>query len=233
MIEIKNLSKSYKVGDQQVDALKNINLKIKKGEFLVIVGPSGSGKSTLMHLLSGLDKPTSGSITFEGTKLADMKDKSLSRFRNKKIGYIFQDFKLHPHLNILDNVKIPLIFNKKNSYRKTTMDKKSKSLLKQVGLEERVNHKPDEISGGQKQRAAIARALVNSPTLILADEPMGDLDTVTGNKIIKLLKQFHESKKVTMVVVTHDLSIAKYASRIVEIKDGKLITKNKFKKFLN
>lgn len=233
MIEIKNLSKSYKVGDQKVDALKDINLKIKKGEFLVIVGPSGSGKSTLMHLLSGLDKPTTGTIIVNGHDLSKMKDKNLSRFRNQKIGYIFQDFKLHPHLNIVDNVKIPLIFNKEKAYKKSTMKKKAKSLLKQVGLQERTNHKPDQISGGQKQRAAIARALVNSPTLILADEPMGDLDTVTGNKIIKLLKQFHESKKVTMIVVTHDLSIAKYASRMVEIKDGKLITKNKFKKFLN
>ncbi len=233
MIEIKNLSKSYKVGDQKVDALKDINLKIKKGEFLVIVGPSGSGKSTLMHLLSGLDKPTAGSVFANGKKLSKMKDKQLSRFRNKKIGYIFQDFKLHPHLSIVDNVKIPLIFNKEKTHTKATMEKKAKNLLKQVGIAERSNHKPDEISGGQKQRAAIARALINSPTLILADEPMGDLDTVTGNKIIKLLKQFHESKKVTMIVVTHDLSISKYASRIIEIKDGILITKNKFKKFLN
>jgi ABC-type lipoprotein export system ATPase subunit len=232
MIELQNIFKTYKVGDQSVHALKNISLSIEKGEFLVIVGPSGSGKSTLLHLIGGLDKPSSGTIKIDGKAVENLKDKEISKFRNEKIGYIFQDFKLHPHLNISENVKVPLVFNKSKKYKRGTIDRKAASALKEVGLEERANHKPDEISGGQKQRVAIARSLVNSPAILLADEPMGDLDSITGEKIIKLLKDFHKKKKVTMVVVTHDMSIAKFATRTVEIKDGKLVTKNKFGKFL-
>ena len=233
MIQIKNLSKTYQVGDQLVPALKNVSLNIEDGEFLVIVGPSGSGKSTLMHLIGGLDQPSEGSIEIDGTDIANMKDKELSGFRNSKIGFIFQDFKLHPHLDILENVKVPLVFNRKKNYKTTTMERNAKKLLKEVGLNERVTHKPDQISGGQKQRVAIARALVNNPSVVLADEPMGDLDSLTGKKIIQLLKNFHVRKKVTMIVVTHDMSIAKYATRTVEIKDGRLVSRNKFKKFLS
>lgn len=233
MIKISNLSKIYTIGGLKVHALKNVSLEIKKGEFLVIVGPSGSGKSTLMHLMGGLDKPTSGKITVDGETLAAMKDKQLSGFRNRKIGFIFQDFKLHPHLSILENVKIPLLLNKSKRLKQSTIQKKGAAILKEVGLENRENHKPDQISGGQKQRAAIARALVNGPSIILADEPLGDLDSVTGAKIIKLLKDLHKKKKITMIVVTHDMSIAKHATRTVEIKDGALVTKNKFKNFLN
>jgi len=233
VIQIKNLSKTYQVGDQLVPALKNVSLNIEDGEFLVIVGPSGSGKSTLMHLIGGLDQPSEGSIEIDGTDIANMKDKELSGFRNSKIGFIFQDFKLHPHLDILENVKVPLVFNRKKNYKTTTMERNAKKLLKEVGLNERVTHKPDQISGGQKQRVAIARALVNNPSVVLADEPMGDLDSLTGKKIIQLLKNFHVRKKVTMIVVTHDMSIAKYATRTVEIKDGRLVSRNKFKKFLS
>ncbi len=233
MIEISNLSKIYTVGGQQVHALKNVTLSVKEGEFLVIVGPSGSGKSTLMHLIGGLDKPTSGNIRVDGENLANLRDGQLSSFRNGKIGFIFQDFKLHPHLNILENVKIPLILNKKKRYKHSTVIKKASAILKEVGLGNRGGHKPDEISGGQKQRAAIARALVNSPAIILADEPLGDLDSITGAKIIGLLKDFHKKKKVTMIVVTHDMSIAEHATRVVEIKDGMLVTKNRFNKFLS
>jgi len=222
VIKISNLSKIYKIGGLNVHALKNVSLDIKTGEFLVIVGPSGSGKSTLMHLMGGLDKPTSGTITVDGEPLADMGDKQLSGFRNRKIGFIFQDFKLHPHLSILENVKIPLILNKSKKYKHATIHKKAAAILKEVGLENRENHKPDQISGGQKQRVAIARALVNGPSIILADEPLGDLDSVTGAKIIKLLKEFHKKKKITMIVVTHDMSIAKHATRTVKLKDGAL-----------
>lgn len=233
MIKISNLSKIYSIGGLKVHALKNVSLDIKKGEFLVIVGPSGSGKSTLMHLMGGLDKPSSGMIEVDGENLAVLGDKQLSCFRNRKIGFIFQDFKLHPHLSILENIKIPLILNKSKRFKHTTIHKKAASMLNEVGLEHRANHKPDQISGGQKQRAAIARALVNGPSIILADEPLGDLDSVTGAKIINLLKEIHKKKKITMIVVTHDMSIAKQATRMVEIKDGTLVTKNKFKKFLS
>ena len=232
MIELKNLSKTYKVGTESVQALNNISLTIEDGEFLVIVGPSGSGKSTLLHLIGGLDKPTSGEISVDGENIKTLRDKKLSAFHNQKIGYIFQDFKLHPHINILDNVKIPLVFNKDKKYKRSTMERKARQLLKEVGLSNRTKHKPHEISGGQKQRVSIARALVNSPTILLADEPMGDMDSITGEKIIQLLKEFHKKKKVTMIVVTHDMSIAKFATRTVEIKDGKLITKNRFNKFM-
>lgn len=230
-IQLNNVSKSYTVGAESVEALKNITLSIKKGEFLAIVGPSGSGKSTLLHLIGGLDAPTEGEIIVDGTELTLLSDRQLSKYRNADIGFIFQDFHLQPYLTATENVEIPLMFATSRKRKIATIEKKAKQLMAAVGLSSRLHHRPSEISGGQKQRVAIARALIGSPKILLADEPTGNLDSVTGKKIIQLLKKVHKDKKITVVVVTHDHEIAKYADRIVEIKDGVLITKNRFRKF--
>jgi putative ABC transport system ATP-binding protein len=233
MIEYKNVSKTYYVGNESVPALKNIYLKIEKGEFVVIVGPSGSGKSTLLHLLAGLDTPTGGSIHVNGINIASISDSKLSDYRNREIGLVFQDFKLHPHLNILENVQIPLYFNKKKLFKWFGAKRKARKILKEFGLGERLKHKPSEISGGQKQRVSIARALINEPPILLADEPTGNLDSITGREIISLLKQLHKEKKNTIIVVTHDKTLARYASRMIEIKDGKLVTTENKEKFIH
>lgn len=232
MIEIKNISKTYKIGDTKINALKNISLQVKKGEFLVIIGPSGSGKTTLMHLIGCLDKPSTGEIKIENKSIKNLNDKELSMFRNQKIGFIFQDFKLHPHLTLLENVKLPLILNKNNKLKTSIIEQKAKKILKEVGLEDRINHKPNEISGGQKQRVAIARALINEPSIILADEPIGDLDSKTGEKIISLLKNLHTQKNLTLIIVTHDMSITKHATKIIEIKDGEIYKDKKSKQII-
>jgi len=231
MIELKNVNKSYHTLDETVEALKNINLTIQDGEFVAIVGPSGSGKSTLLHLIGGLDKPTDGEIVVDGNNLQKLKDRDLSRYRNKEIGFIFQDFQLQSHLTLLENVEIPLMFAPGKKRKESTMKKRAKELLELVEVSDRMHHKPSEISGGQKQRAAIARAIINKPNILLADEPTGNLDSQTGKNIITLLKKLHAKEKMTVVVVTHDRDIAQYAERIVEIKDGKLLEKNNFEKF--
>jgi putative ABC transport system ATP-binding protein len=231
LIKLDKVSKTYKVGTEEIEALRFIDLEIEKGEFVVIVGPSGSGKSTLLHLIGGLDKPTSGEILVEGITLNKMKDRPLSKYRNGKIGFIFQDFHLQNYLNLVENVEIPLMFSHSKIRKESTMQKKAKNILDSIGLKERLNHHPNQISGGQKQRVAIARALINDPKIILADEPTGNLDSITGNKIIKLLKRIHKEKGVTVVVVTHDREIAKHADRIIEIKDGQILGQNNFEKF--
>lgn len=222
MIELKNIHKLYRMGDETVEALKNINLTIKDGEFVAIMGPSGSGKSTLLHLIGGLDKPTDGEINVDGKNLLTMKDKELSHYRNKEIGFVFQDFHLQSHLTLLENVEIPLMFATGKTRKDSTMKKRAKEMLEQVDVGERMHHRPSEISGGQKQRAAIARAIVNKPNMLLADEPTGNLDSQTGKSIIALLRQLHLKEKITLIVVTHDPEIAKQAERIIEIKDGSI-----------
>ncbi len=231
MIELKNVKKIYRTYDEEVLALKGINLSIADGEFVAIVGPSGSGKSTLLHLIGGLDKPTEGEVIVEGKNLAALKDRDLSRYRNKEIGFVFQDFNLQSHLTLLENVEVPLMFAGGKKRKEATMQKKAKQLLEAVEVGERMNHRPSEISGGQKQRAAIARAIINKPHILLADEPTGNLDSVTGKSIIDLLKQLHKNENMTLIVVTHDREISKYAERVVEIKDGRLLEKNTFSKF--
>jgi putative ABC transport system ATP-binding protein len=231
LIKLNQVGKIYRVGEEEILALKSIDLEINKGEFVVIVGPSGSGKSTLLHLIGGLDKPTHGEISVDGAIINKMRDRELSRYRNGKIGFIFQDFHLQNYLNIVENVEIPLMFSKSKIRKESTIQKKAREILISIGLKERLNHHPNQISGGQKQRVAIARALINDPKIILADEPTGNLDSATGGKIIKLLKRIHKEKGVTVVVVTHDRDIAKHADRIVEIRDGQLIERNRFEKF--
>lgn len=234
MIRLNAVSKTYLIGEEKVQALRNITLQIESGEFVVIVGPSGSGKSTLLHLIGGLDSPTSGEVEIEGGNLKDLTDAELSAYRNRDVGFVFQEFNLLPHLNIVENVQMPLTF-RKTSDSKTSSEigskKKAIEILNQFDLKKRLKHNPNQISGGQKQRVAIARALINHPKMILADEPTGNLDSQTGKTIIQILKKLHRQQKITMIIVTHDRDIAEFADRVIEIKDGQILKKSNYKKF--
>jgi len=219
LVELENVSKIYKMDDVEVHALKKINMKIKEGEFLSIIGPSGSGKSTLLHLLGCLDKPTEGKIIFDEMDVSKLDDKKLSKIRAEKIGFVFQFFNLYPTLTAIENVELPMIISEKYTKERK---KRAKELLKIVKMEKRADHLPSQLSGGERQRIAIARALANDPLLILADEPTGNLDSKTGKEIAELLTELNEKGK-TIVVVTHMLDIAKYAKRIIYLKDGEII----------
>lgn len=223
MIEVKNLKKYYELGGETVKALDGINLTIKQGEMIAVIGPSGSGKSTLMHLIGGLDKPDSGEIIVDGINLSDKNGKQLAEYRNKFIGFVFQTFNLQTHLTSLENVELPLIFSGLN--KKVRREKALKALEK-VGLLDRLKHRPGELSGGQRQRVSIARALVNSPKVIFADEPTGNLDSKTGDIILQLLKDLNEKDNVTIIIVTHDNYVAKATGRIIQIHDGKIHENN-------
>ncbi len=219
MISLKNVSKVYKVGKNQVKALDDVSLEIKNGEFVAILGPSGSGKSTLMHLLGGLDKPSAGQILVDDQDLAKLSDKKLSKYRNKSVGFVFQAYNLHPIFNSRENASLPLILSKESE---VTMKQKAEEVLKEVDLLDRADHLPKELSGGEQQRVAIARAIVTNPQIILADEPTGNLDTKTGDQVIKLLMRLNQEKKITLIIVTHNEDIAKLATRIIRVRDGRL-----------
>lgn len=220
LISLHNVTKSYKLGEEiEIKALGNINLDIKQGEFVAIVGPSGSGKSTLMHMIGLLDKPTEGLVSIDGKNIANLDENELAGLRNKYIGFVFQAFNLLPRTKAIDNVELPLIYS---GISKNERDKKAIFELEKVGLGDRLNHTPSQLSGGQQQRVAIARALVTTPSLILADEPTGNLDSKSGLEIIALLKGLNKKGK-TIVLVTHDPDIARNAKRIIEIKDGEII----------
>ncbi len=218
MIELKNVEKSFILGEQEVKALDNINFKVKKGEFVSIIGPSGSGKSTMMNILGLLDVPDSGDYILDGLSIKDTNDNTLAEIRNKKIGFIFQSFNLLSKMNALENVQVPLMYrgtNKKKSQEKAYL------YLKKVGLEGREKHMPSQLSGGQQQRVAIARALIGNPEIILADEPTGALDSKTGNEVMNLLQELNNEGQ-TIILITHDINVANRAKRIVKMKDGKL-----------
>lgn len=218
IIELKNLTKSYKNG-MEFRALDNANLKIKKGEFVAIVGPSGSGKSTLMHLIGLLDTPSSGTLLIDRNNVTNMSDKERSEIRNRMLGFVFQYHHLLPDFTALENVMMPLLIaGKKRKEAKETAEK----LLKEVGLEDRMDHKPGELSGGQNQRVAIARALSCSPAIVLGDEPTGNLDTKTGDMIYELLRQLNKEYNQTFIVVTHNDDMALKADRIIRLVDGKI-----------
>lgn len=217
LIEVKNISKSFGEGETKVDVLKSINLDINEGEFVSIMGPSGSGKSTLLYLIGGLDKPTVGSILLDGEEVSGLNDRQGSILRRRKMGFVFQFYNLVPNLNVEDNVLLPLLLDgKKIKDCKKQLDE----LLDIVGLTHRRKHLPRELSGGQQQRVAIARALIHNPDLILADEPIGNLDSKTGMQIMQLLQDIHMEKKKTIVQVTHSNEAAKFGTRTIMVKDG-------------
>lgn len=216
VIEVINVKKSYILGDMEVPILSDINLTVREGEFLAIMGPSGSGKSTLMNLIGFLDRPTEGKIIIKGLDINTLSDREVARLRGLEIGFIFQTFNLIPRLTALENVELPTYANTRDG---VDTRKRAKDLLKMVGLEDRMHHKPGELSGGQAQRVAIARALVNDPAILLADEPTGNLDSKTGCEILGMFTRLNEDGR-TIVMITHDPEIAKYADRIVLVKDG-------------
>ena len=216
MIDVAQLSKMYKMGDEIINALKSITLSIHKNEYVALMGPSGSGKSTLMNILGCLDSPTTGQYVLNGIDVSSMTDGELAEVRNKQIGFVFQTFNLLPRLSALDNVALPLVYA---GMSKTERDEKAKDALNKVGLADRMMHKPNELSGGQRQRVAIARALVNDPAIILADEPTGNLDTKTSVEIMGIFERIHNSGN-TVILVTHEPDIADHAHRIVKLRDG-------------
>ncbi len=219
MIIIHEMNKIYKMSNIEISAIKNINLEIKKNEFVAIVGPSGSGKSTLMNMMGCLDIPTSGTYILDNMEVSNLNDDELAEIRNKKIGFIFQSFNLIQKLTAFENIELPLIYQGMHARER---HKRTQQALELVGLDARMHHKPFELSGGQQQRVAIARALINNPPIIFADEPTGNLDTKSGGEIINLLKDMHGQGN-TIILITHDNSIAMNSKRIIKINDGEII----------
>lgn len=219
MIELKKVSKVYELGGEKIYALDSVSLKVANGDFLAIMGPSGSGKSTLANIIGGLDTPDSGQVVVDDQNIAAMNDQQLSTYRNHKVGFIFQSYNLQPTLTAIENVTIPLLFA---SVPPGQRKKRASQCLKAVGLENRLDHKPGQLSGGQRQRVCIARALVNQPEIIIADEPTGNLDSKKGGEIVALLKSLNRQEKITLIVISHDKSVASEAREILNMKDGRL-----------
>jgi putative ABC transport system ATP-binding protein len=221
IIEAKDIVKVFKMGETEVTALKGVSISIEKGDFVAITGFSGSGKSTLMHVLGCLDTPTQGTYTLDGIDVSKATRDELAKIRNQKIGFVFQKFYLLPDLTALDNVALPRLYAGEHEAKAR---EKARELLALVALEHRMTHYPYQLSGGQQQRVAIARALVNDPAIIMADEPTGNLDRTTGENILNVFKEFNEKRNVTIIIVTHEQSIAKVTKRIVELVDGKIVS---------
>jgi putative ABC transport system ATP-binding protein len=220
LVEANGLKKIYKLGKTEVHALRGVDLKASPGEFVAVMGVSGSGKSTLLHLLGALDRPTEGSIKIDGVDLSTLKDSQLADIRSKKIGFVFQFFNLLTRLTALRNVQLPLEIAGAPAKE---AQKRALEMLKLVGLEDRASHRPTELSGGEQQRVAVARALINNPKILLADEPTGNLDTKTGLEILQLLKQINKEKSKTLIIVSHDLRVAELADRTVNLRDGVVV----------
>lgn len=218
ILETKNLCKTYGEGDTLVKALDNVSFSVEQGEFIAIVGPSGSGKSTLLHILGGVDVPTSGEVIINGTKISNLDETALAIFRRRQIGLIYQFYNLIPILTVEENLTLPLLLDGRKPDQKQI-----EMLVEKLELENRLKHLPNELSGGQQQRVSIGRALLNSPALLLADEPTGNLDSENSKEIIKLLRQFNKENKQTVIIITHDERIALSADRVIEINDGKIL----------
>ncbi|MGQ4832379.1 MAG: ABC transporter ATP-binding protein [Candidatus Asgardarchaeia archaeon] len=223
-VKTENLVKIYRLGQVEIHALRGVNLSCRRGEMVAVVGPSGSGKTTLLNLIGTLDKPTNGKVFIDGLEVTKLPEKELTKLRRTKIGFVFQFFNLIPVLTAFENVELPMLIA---GVPKEEREKRAKELLELVGLLDRMNHKPDELSGGEQQRVAIARALANRPSLLLADEPTGDLDSETGIKVVNLMKDMTKRENATTIMVTHDLEIAKIADRILKMRDGKIIGEEK------
>jgi putative ABC transport system ATP-binding protein len=219
IIELRDVWKIYKMGEVEVPALRGLNLKVYPEEFIAIMGPSGSGKSTAMHMIGCLDIPTKGKVFLDSEDISTLEESDLAQIRGRKIGFIFQTFNLMPGLTAMENVMLPMIFQDVPLEKR---EKIAKDLLKKVGLKHRLNHKPTELSGGEQQRVAIARSLVNNPQVILADEPTGNLDSKMGMEVMSMLSNLHEKESKTIIVVTHDKTVAKFADKIYHLKDGKI-----------
>jgi len=222
LIKITNIKRDFELGNEIVYVLKGIDLEIHKGEYVALMGPSGSGKSTLMNILGCLDTPTSGTYILNGKDVSQMKDNELAEIRNKEIGFVFQTFNLLPRTTALDNVALPMIYA---GYSKPERNKRAVEVLEQVNLADRMDHQPNQLSGGQRQRVAVARALVNKPSIILADEPTGNLDSKTSVEIMKLFNEIHANGN-TVILVTHEEEIAAYAHRVIRLRDGLIESDN-------
>jgi putative ABC transport system ATP-binding protein len=220
VIRINEIRKRYLLGGQEINALDGVSLSIEKNEYVALMGPSGSGKSTLMNILGCLDTPSSGSYVLNGTEVSEMSDDELAHIRNKEIGFVFQTFNLLPRLSALENVALPLVYAGMGDKQR---NERAKEVMAMVGLQERMDHKPNQLSGGQRQRVAIARALVNRPSIILADEPTGNLDTKTSYEIMSIFESIHRAGN-TVILVTHEEDIAKHAIRLIRLRDGKIET---------
>ena len=220
VLEGKNLKKVFHLEDEKVEALKGVNFSAEKGKIIGIMGPSGSGKTTLLHILGTIDIPTEGKVFIEGKDVFSMDESSLARFRNQKIGFVFQFHNLLPEFTALENVMLPYLLYKND---KKLAKEKALNLLRQLGLEDRINHKPSQLSGGQQQRVAIARAVINEPTVILADEPTGNLDSKNSQRVIEIFKELNQKKGITVVIATHDTQIANFCHMVYHMKDGKIV----------
>jgi putative ABC transport system ATP-binding protein len=224
VISVRDLVKTYHVGDVSVHALRGVSLKIEAGEFVAVVGPSGSGKSTLMHILGCLDPPTSGQYFLDGADVSHLSDDQLSEVRNHKIGFVFQSFNLLPRTSALENVELPLLYNSGGGLSASARRERALEALQTVGLEDRAEHHPNQLSGGQQQRVAIARALMNHPSILLADEPTGNLDTRTSIEVMDIFQSLRVERSITIVLITHEPVVAEYGSRIVAFKDGRIVS---------
>jgi len=223
LIEITDITKVYGIGDVAVHALRGVNLQVKQGEFVAIMGPSGSGKSTLMNILGCLDHPTAGTYVLAGEDVSDLSKDKLAGVRNRQIGFIFQSYNLLPRLTAIKNVMLPLLYNGYEQLSDAECHARAMAALESVGLGDRAHHRPNELSGGQQQRVAIARALINKPSIILADEPTGNLDTQASGEILELLHRLHD-QGVTIVMVTHEPGIADHAGRVIHLRDGQIVS---------
>jgi putative ABC transport system ATP-binding protein len=223
VISVRDLTKVYKMGDYEVRALRGVSLDIEPGEFVAVTGPSGSGKSTFMHIAGCLDRPTTGRYVLDGRDVSELSKDELAAVRNEKIGFVFQGFNLLTRTTALDNVELPLLYRTKNGFRSAERHRRAMEVLETVGLGSRFHHMPNQLSGGQQQRVAIARALINEPSILLADEPTGNLDTRTSIEVLGIFQRLNQERGITVLLITHEADIAEYGTRLIRFRDGRVV----------